>query len=237
MPLEAIEEEISALAPLGFTCAYHLRFSRPLRHVITYPTRWIETYTRETLVACDPVAIWGISSTGIIRWSDLEGKSPDPLRVFEKARAHGLPFGAGIACGPAHSRTICGAARGDRNHTDAELSRLQALVHHAHDLLEQRFSLRPILLGALDAIACGMTYNQAAEHLGISRTALRYRLTTAQRTLGATDTQDAVRRAIDAGLISSNRATGLSAGLPAAPAGFAGRVSASTDDDAASASP
>lgn len=236
MQMEEIENRLAALAPRGVMCAFHLRYSRPMRHLMTYPSDWIDTYTRENLIACDPVAIWGIRNTGAMRWSALEGRVPDPLDVFAKGRAHGIAFGAVVACGPPESRSVCGFGRDDRNYTDAELARLEALVVKAHDLLEQRYALRPILLSALEAIGCGMTYDQAAAHLGVSRTALRYRLRTAQQALGAADTQDAIRRAVDAGLLSSNSFTGISRGLPTGP--VAPVVSdPACAGDAASASP
>lgn len=233
MQVEEIEDRIATLAPRGFMCAFHLRYSRPMRRVMTYPSDWIETYTRGNLIACDPVAVWGIRHTGVLRWSELERRVADPLDVFPQSREHGLSFGASVACGPPQSRTVCGMARSDREYTDAELMQLQALIVQAHDLLEQRCVLRPILLSALEAICCGMTYDQAAKHLGISRTALRYRLTTAQQALGATDTQDAIRRAVDAGLINSNTFTGMSWGLPTGPSRAAAPISGPSGADAA----
>lgn len=235
MPLERIEEEIARLSPKGFMCGFHLRFSRPVRHTMNYGSEWVSHYTRENYIAADPIAIWGISNTGTWRWSELEGKIPDPLGVFAKAKPFGLIYGAAISHGPADSRTICGMSREDREYTDAELQRLTALVIEAHDLLDQRLHLRPILIDALHAIACGMTYQQAAEYLGISRTALRYRLTTAQRIMGASDVQDAIRRAIDSGKLPSNKVSGYPSGLPTEAA--IRKVSSGSDDDATSATP
>lgn len=238
--IEQIEEKLNALSPRGFMGVFHIRFSRPLRRCLSFPTDWMATYTRENLIAADPAAIWGIRNTGTIRWSQLEAETIDPLRVFAQARAHGLRFGLTVAVGPERSRSICGFARDDREFTPAEATRIEALVQEAHDALAERHELRPILLAALDAIACGMTYDRAAAHLGISRTALRYRLTTAQKALGADDTQDAIRRAMDAGLISSQSFTGISAGLPLPahlPAGLGeAALSVLPHGDAASAS-
>ena len=62
-----------------------------------------------------------------------------------------------------------------------------------------------------------MTYDQACEALGISRTALRYRLQTARAALGTEDNAQAIRKAIDLGLMNSNSIAGISKGFPTGP--------------------
>lgn len=215
--LSQIEDALSHLAPRGFSLGLHIRFSRPVRRVSTYPSRWLQTYTQRNLALGDPMMIWCVLNEGTIRWSDLSQQMPDPLNVMGQARDHGLPYGVAVSRGPERSRSYLGAARDDRDFTPAEIAQMADLLRQAHDLVDRSTALRPILVAALDAVACGMTYDQASAALGISRTALRYRLRMARAALGAEDTPQAIRKAIDAGLLNGISASGLMKGLPTGP--------------------
>lgn len=215
--LADIEEALARLAPKGFSLGLHIRFSRPVRRVSTYPSKWLQAYTQRNLALGDPMMIWCVLNEGTIRWSDLTLQMPDPLNVMGQARDHGLTFGVALSRGPERSRSYLGAARADREFTAAEVAQMAALLRQAHDLVDRSTALRPILVEALDAMACGMTYDQASAALGISRTALRYRLRMAREALGAEDTPQAIRKAIDAGLLNGISASGLLKGLPTGP--------------------
>jgi LuxR family transcriptional regulator len=169
------------------------------------------------MIVADPSIIWSVLQEGTIRWSLLAQQINDPIGIFPKAVEYGLRFGVTISYGPSASRTIMSAARADREFTDAEITELQILVQQGHDILAQATVMRPILVEALDAIACGMTYEQACTHLGISRTALRYRLNTARNMLGVEDNTQAIQKAIDMGLLNSNSYSGMVKGLPVSP--------------------
>ncbi|WP_265499325.1 autoinducer binding domain-containing protein [Paracoccus beibuensis] len=217
--LAEIDQELSHLAPRGYMFGLHIRFSRPVRRVCTYPSRWIQTYTRRNLGIGDPMMIWCMLNEGAIRWGDLTRIAADPLDVMAQARHFGLTFGVAVAHGPVESRSYIGAAHDSRDFTDAEIDRMAHLLRTGHDHLDRATALRPILVEALEAIACGMTYDQACGALGISRTALRYRLQTARSALGTEDNAQAIRKAIDLGLMNSNTIAGISKGLPSGPEG------------------
>ncbi|MBM3605522.1 MAG: LuxR family transcriptional regulator [Alphaproteobacteria bacterium] len=216
--LARIDEDLMHLAPRGFMFGLHIRFSRPVRRVCTYPSSWIQTYTRLNLGIGDPMMIWCMANQGSIRWSELSAGAADPLDVMKQAHAHGLRYGVALSVGPVESRSYIGAAHHEREFTDAEILRMTELLQQGHDLIDRKTALRPILIEALEAIACGMTYDQACSALGISRTALRYRLQAARGALGAQDNAQAIRKAIDAGLLNGNSIGGISKGLPAGPA-------------------
>jgi LuxR family transcriptional regulator len=217
MPLQSltqIESALGRLSPRGYMVGYHVRFSRPVRRISTYSGDWLAAYTRKNLIVADPSVIWGIIQEGAIRWDKLAQEISDPMNVIQQAKDFGLRFGVSISYGPSSSRSIMGSARADRNFTDDEIAQMQKLLQEGHDILARSTAMRPILVEALDAIACGMTYEQACAHLGISRTALRYRLHTARNTLGAEDNSEAILRAIDMGLLNSNCYSGMVKGLP-----------------------
>ena len=81
--------------------------------------------------------------------------------------------------------------------------------------LAPRGGARPSLHGDV-GVHAGVALRAAAV-LGISRTALRYRLHTARTLLGAEDTSEAIRKAIDLGLLTSHSYAGMVKGLPEAP--------------------
>jgi len=216
-----IENTLEKLAPRGFMVGYHVRFSRPVRRTCTYPSDWVAAYTRKNMIVADPSVVWGVLQEGAIRWSSLADHVGDPLNVIPQAADFGLNYGLSVSCGPAASRTILGAARSDREFNNDEIAELQSTLQRGHDILARSTAMRPILVEALDAIACGMTYEQACAHLGISRTALRYRLHTARNALGVDDNPEAIRKAIEMGLLNSNSYEGMVKGLPSAPPGTA----------------
>lgn len=215
--LNQLEATLDKLTPRGFMVGYHVRFSRPVRRTCTYPGDWVAHYTRMNMIVADPSVIWCVLNEGSIRWSSLTRQINDPIGVMGQAAAHGLKYGVSISCGPAASRTVMGAARADREFSDTEIGQLSTTLQQAHDILARATAMRPILVEALDAIACGMTYEQACKHLGISRTALRYRLHTARNVLGVEDNPEAIRRAVDMGLLNSNSYEGMVKGLPEGP--------------------
>lgn len=215
--LARIDDALARLAPGGYSCSLHVRYSRPVRRVASYSSSWIQAYTRMNLGVGDPMVIWCMMNEGTIRWSVLSATMSDPLNVMGKARDHGLVYGVALSHGPVESRSYMGASHPSREFTETEIRRLAGLLTEAHQLMDRSTALRPILVDALEAIAGGMTYDQTCAALGISRTALRYRLFTAREALGATDNSTAIRKAIDLGLLSSNSVAGLVRGLPSGP--------------------
>ncbi|MFZ3585133.1 hypothetical protein ACOI1H_23800, partial [Loktanella sp. DJP18] len=69
-------------------------------------------------------------------------------------------------------------------------------------------------LNALQMVEEGLTYEESCDRLGLSRTAFRGRLAMARRELGAKSNQDAVRIAVERGLLTSTTYTGVTKGLP-----------------------
>lgn len=212
--LETALARLRGLAPAGFMVGFHVRNSRPIRRVVTYSREWIEYYTRKNFVAADPTVQWCISQTGWQRWSDIAKDFSDPFGVLADAAAHGLSHGISVSLGEAASRTIAGLARSDRAFTDAEAVEVHSLLRRCHDLVGKSITLGPRQLEALEGIAIGMTYDEICAHIGISRTALRYRLEKARDSFGVDTNAEAVRAAIDHGFIASNPLGGASYGLP-----------------------
>lgn len=213
--LDELLLRLDAWSPSGNSFGFHIRFSRPLLPRSTFSDEWNQRYSEKTYIVSDPAVVWGMMEVGTIRWSEIA--IPDTMGVFADAADHGLTFGATFATGPRESKTFGTCARGDREFTDAELEEIQTIVVEIHGLFDAGPVLKSHQLDALRALAEGLTYDQACESLGISRTALRNRLAGARRALSAENNAEAVRLAIDKGQLPSGTYTGITKGLPAGP--------------------
>ena len=187
--------ELGGLAPKGYFVGLHIRFTSPLLMFQTYDRAWTDHYTDHGYVLRDPMTAWGFSTTGSIRWSD--NSLLDPFHLFMEAEGFGLKYGATIAWGKISSRTIASVARADREFTDEEIARAQALVITLHDMTELSQDLTKAQIEALKCIADGERHAAAAARLGISESALKARLTSARLRLMARTTAEAIQRAKD----------------------------------------
>jgi LuxR family transcriptional regulator len=184
---------LERLAPAGYALVLHIRLGLPQVSHVTYPAGWVDLYTRRAYQLHDPVAVWALSNTGRIRWSDIPVS--DPAAVLVQARRHGLRFGSVVACGAIASRSICSFARRDREHTDVELDDLTDLAARVHLEADPHRALTGGQKAALRQVASGQRYARAAWELGISERALKARLRAAKNRLGARTVAEAVARA------------------------------------------
>ncbi|MGV6839682.1 MAG: autoinducer binding domain-containing protein [Planktomarina sp.] len=185
--------ELGLHAPSGYYVGLHIRFTSPLMVLANFPEAWTEHYTEQAYALRDPIVAWGLSTTGVARWSEIT--LPDPFNIMGQAAEHGLVYGVSVSCGPLSSRTIGSVARSDREYTDAEIRSVQNIIHKLHDLCEPPESLTAPQAEALRLIASGMRNAEAAQKLGISGSALKARLTAARHKLLARTTAEAIDRA------------------------------------------
>lgn len=197
--IDLLLHELALAAPAGFAVGLHIRYVSPLIMVNTYPEDWQEVYTAKVYGLRDPTLAWGLSHSGTRRWSQIG--LPDPFGLLAEAAAYGLRYGMISSTGPMSSRTIAGAARADREFTDAEMDHIHLIVQRMHDLSEPPARLSRPQADALKCIADGDRHAAAAARLGISESAFKARLTSARQKLMARTTAEAVQRAKEYGLI------------------------------------
>ena len=190
---------MSLLAPTGYYLGLHIRFTSPLMTFQTYDQAWTDHYTEQGYAMRDPLIAWGFSTVGATRWSEIA--FPDTFGILKEAAGYGLVYGVGVACGPVSSRTIGGAARSDREFTDDEIRRVEAIVNRLHDITQPPESLTDAQIEALRLIAAGDRHAAAAAKIGISESALKARLNSARIRLLARTTAEAIQRAKDYRLI------------------------------------
>jgi len=191
--------KLSELAPAGYALGLHIRFASAQIMINTYDPRWIEIYTNQGYMLCDPLVSWGFGTEGTVRWSALN--HPDPHNVLGQAAAFGLKFGVAVSHGPTGSRTIGGFGRSDREFSDAEIAEIADMVRILHRETEPPECLSPAQVDALRLIAKGYRYSQAAHQLGISESALKARLSGARDRLLCRTTAEAIQRALEAKLL------------------------------------
>jgi len=191
--LDQLFEDLDALAPCGYSAGLHIRYASPLVYRKTYAREWSETYDENAYMLRDPLVFWGLGVKGSTRWSAI--RLPDPFNIMGKAKAHGLPFGAVISCGPITSRSIVGIARADREFSNSEIEAAAEIVGKLHDTAEPPSELTAAQIEALRYLSDGYRHTAAAAEIGISESALKARLKSARSRLGARTTAEAIRKA------------------------------------------
>lgn len=119
-------------------------------------------------------------------------KISDPFDVLGHAARFGVRYGAVLSTGPLASRSVINVSRPDREHTDIELESLLSLAERLHHLLEQDCSLTDAQVEALSLFGQGLDYDEMCKALGITRTALKARLSGARKHLGVGTNTEAV---------------------------------------------
>lgn len=186
-------DQLSELAPMGYSIGLHIRFATPLVQKSTYPSAWVDYYNGHSYYLRDPLVFWGIGIEGTTRWSSIP--LPDPFGVMRKAAGHGLNFGAVSSCGPITSRSIVGIARSDREFDDAELECLREYTARLHIAAKPPSELTKAQIEALQCIANGDRHSAAAHMLGITESAFKARLQSARIRLEARTTSEAIKKA------------------------------------------
>lgn len=184
---------LGKIAPAGYALGLHIRFASAHIMIQTYDPKWIEKYTHNGYMLCDPVVSWGFGPVGTIRWSAMN--YPDPHGIMAQAAEFGLNFGVAVAVGDVASRTIGGFARSDREFTDEEIEKIDHTVRLLHRESTPPERLTDAQGMALQLIAKGCRHAEAAAILGISESALKARLKGVRERLFVRTTAEAIQRA------------------------------------------
>ena len=184
---------LNKVAPMGYALGLHIRFASAHIMIQTYPASWIDRYTQNGYMLCDPMVSWGFGNVGVCRWSNLN--YPDPHRIMEQATEHGLLYGIAVSHGEVSSRSIGGFSRADREFTDTEIDHIHQTVRLLHQEATPPQSLTPAQRHALRLVAKGCRHAEAAALLEISESAFKARLKSARERLFVRTTAEAIQRA------------------------------------------
>ncbi len=192
--------DISRLAPSGYIMGFGLRFGRPDLIINKYPEEWTRQYEEDNYFFRDPLAVWTMARVGQTRWSEVT--IPDPFNVMEEAAKYGLRYGATFVAKVDRKRSFMSLGRPDKEFSDTEMAMLGAKL----ELWAQLFARSQVALSekeveTLRLMRDGLSHAEACKILGISVSALKLRLSGAQKKLGCRNTMSAVVKAVRDGLI------------------------------------
>ena len=139
--------ELRAMESCRFAIGVRIRFANPTLVFHSYPAAWVEQYDSLGLRYQDPTVRWGMTHTGICRWSDL--LSQDDAGIFMRAADYGLRYGIGVSVGAPEARTLGFFARPDRELDAAETEHAVTVVEGLHDATEGIDLASPETLHAL----------------------------------------------------------------------------------------
>lgn len=174
----------------------------------TFDSKWMVCYQSSGFALRDPTLHWGLLGDGVIRWleNDIREIVKDGYtgRVLERAADFGLIYGA-IASSKAikfdHKKCYLSCARNDRELTDAELGELRECLWEAIACYRVDSVLSDGEIAVIQLLAGGLTQDEIADKLQISRAGVRKRIERARANLNATNTIHAIAIAQSKGLI------------------------------------
>lgn len=185
------------LGPEGFLIGFNYTFTGPEYMVSGYPEDWRAEYEERNYFMGDPVLMWMSMNSGMRRWSEI--KLPDVRGIMKRAEERGIRYGVAVSIKKGRKRSICTAARSDRELTDAELQRLSAKFEVWCELTTNRAALTEGELEVLRRLRNGLTQKVIAAELGIAEATVKQRAITATNKLGASNRIQAVAVAMTRG--------------------------------------
>ncbi|MTH79446.1 helix-turn-helix transcriptional regulator [Paracoccus aestuariivivens] len=201
---DALISGLEDLAPSGFFLGLGFKLGRPVTTINRFPEAWVSRWEQDIFVSRDPIALWivGQPRESAARWSEIAANIPDDFGIFEAARKYGLRYGAAFVTITGRRRSCLSVARPDCEYSDAELSLLAGKLDLlAHLYAQNMVTLSEKEIEGLRQIRLGLSHAEAAESLSISVSALKLRLSSAQKKLGCRNVTAAVVRAVEEDLI------------------------------------
>ena len=192
-------DKIHQLAPAGWIMGFNMTYTGPEYLVNHYPDTWRQVYEEKNYFIGDPVLMWTITKSGVVRWSDV--RIPDLRGVMAHARQFGLNYGVAFSRKVASKRSFLTVAHDQREFSDAEIEILGSKFDFWVDLLMNRAALTE---GELDVLRCfrdGLGQREAADALEVSESTVKQRAQKACSKLGASTRTQAVVIAVSRGYI------------------------------------
>lgn len=173
------------VADAGYHAALRVGFAFPVQEANTFPSSWVQHYARYGLMINDPAVRWAYDHRGVIRWSDL--LEDDKNAVLASASVFGMNFGAVLShyepeVAPERSYVLL--AHRSREFSNSELDNLFDHLCQCHEQAVPP-RLTKAELEALGLIKEGFRIKEISHLLGVSDSAIKVRLSSARRKLGA----------------------------------------------------
>ena len=164
-----------------------------------FPKPWQIAYEKRVFMWRDPVLLWAVMGKGgDKRWSDIDGL--DVMGVMEAAKEFGLKFGAIFARGSI-KKSVLSLAREDREFTEEEMLLLSRMMDQLMVDVSLDRNLSEQELETLRLLRDGLSHKEIGTNLDISVSAVKFRLASARRKLGAQSNVHALALALQRSLV------------------------------------
>lgn len=196
-----------ALGPMGYTIALNVRNVTPELYYSTFPTDWVERYTKQSFTMADPVVDFMFMGSSTTRWSEIRhSRGPEKTKDFlAVSGAEGLSYGAAVVARSLKDPTIkslISVGRSDRELSDTELKQLELSFFELLTKMSFAAQLTPRQTEILRLMAGGSTRQECAEELAVSPDTVKRDVDLARKLLGARNSTEAVAIATARKLIS-----------------------------------
>jgi len=187
-------ETIDKIANKGIVIAWNTVYSGAEYLYSSYPEEWTTLYHSKSLQFLDPVIWWAIRNTGDCRWGDVG--YVDIGRIFKKARAYDMNYGAIFSRMKNNKKSILFTARNDRDLTDQEMAELSVQWDRMTDALVENIDLTDGEMQVLRLLRDGYNYPEVSRILDVSVSGIKKRVSKAMQKLNAKTPTHAVSIAI-----------------------------------------
>ncbi|MFW8634934.1 autoinducer binding domain-containing protein [Cribrihabitans pelagius] len=163
---------INQVSTAGYTLMVNFSIMGYEHFECSFHEKWKEEYDGGNYFLHDPVFQWALLNEGAIRWSEVA--LPDPVEILEKSKRYGLAFGAAFSYQTGSKRSMVFLSRHDREVTSDEMQGLNAAVTSFFNSLLPPPSLSAKELEMLRLhVQKELTYEQIANHVGLSLSAVK----------------------------------------------------------------
>lgn len=197
--LQAELEIIEDCAPAGCCIALNVDYGGSEHFMSTFPQTWLHIYLEKGFSQFDPVMLWAAMNNGTLRWSEI--KIPDTARVLQSAKEYDLTFGALFVRMAKRKKHVLSVARGDRELSGIEMSRLDDLWDRVTNELSTPTNLSESELSVIRLMAKGESYRDIAGKLTISEPTVKNRVRDIKNKLDARSPAHAVAIALAKGMV------------------------------------
>jgi LuxR family transcriptional regulator, quorum-sensing system regulator SdiA len=185
----------------GFHLALGISYHAPKEEIMEMPASWTTHYGRSGMMLDDPLFKWSASNVGFVRLSDF--KYRDIAAFAEEARTHGLTHMAAfsVTSEAPYERSFGTIARNDRDFSRKEMDDCLEALQALHQEKSNPPRLTKAEIEALRHLRNGKRMKQISFELGVTEGAIKQRLQSARRKMGATNALQATSIASSFGLL------------------------------------
>jgi LuxR family transcriptional regulator len=185
---------LTELANSGFTMVINYTALGFKYYDSTFDEDWQREYMENNYVSKDPIVLAALSSVSMTkRWSEI--RLPDPWKVFKSSAKYGLIYGVSLSRTRRFRKSMLTASRFDREFTDEEMSSISLWFDNFVDLAAEIVELTDKEIEVVRLLALDKSVNEIAVELDLTAAAVKARLKSARKRVGARSNNSLVDKA------------------------------------------